>query len=488
MGVNSFPPDGGGGPSLSNTLPTYLNSGDVIDQQTLLMRAKDTTESSDQRLPANPFLIHQSVKAALGFDPIRTLTASKEGRGTRYILRTTSKKTYQALLNMKSLTTGQLIEVIPHPTLNIVQGVIFDQDTVNLTSDEVLKELVSQNVVAVRRITKMVEKIPVNTPLLVLSFSGSFLPEYIYLGLVRTAVRQYYPSPMMCFNCGNFGHGSRSCPNTTVCLNCSGSHVVEKGITCKLPSQCRNCKGEHATRSRECPSYMEEESVIKLKVTKNITFPEARALLRKITEKNSYANVLKDRLNPENNEKDRTIQLLREELAKAKQANQNCQTEASKDLEIRTLKAQLAETQAHNLAMRSELAALREDFSKLTKRSAPPSDNQTSKSTKILKTVTTPTMQTLTTGAISKTKLSQSQVQAMETGNYDDEPDKRQNRKNNKGRPKVREEKSRSPIQKDNAPSNTYHTRSSSACSTVSFTKPNTEDGLTEQTHIDISD
>ncbi|XP_058816937.1 uncharacterized protein LOC131680235 [Topomyia yanbarensis] len=259
MQPEPFPHDWGGGPPLSHTLPQYVNSGDVIDRQTLLMRAVSGTNGVEQRLPSNPFVIFKSVQAVLQSNPNKVLTAVKEVRGTRYVLRTTSRKAYQALLGMKALANGQPIEVIPHPTLNLVQGVVYDPDTVNMNTDELLEELKEQNVTAIRRITKLLDGKVTNTPLSVLSFAGSFLPEFIYMGLVRTKIRPYYPAPMLCYNCGRFGHGSRSCPNQQVCLNCGDEHQTSKEQPCKNVSKCINCEGEHSTRDRKCPTYLEEE-------------------------------------------------------------------------------------------------------------------------------------------------------------------------------------------------------------------------------------
>ncbi|XP_058448706.1 uncharacterized protein LOC131428679 [Malaya genurostris] len=362
MGRHPDPPDGSVLPTSSHTLPPYLNTGDTIDKQTLLMKA--TNDIGEQCLPSNPFIIHQSVEAVLGTDPTKVITASKEAGGTRNVLRTTSKKVYNALIAMKTLINGQAIEVIPHPTLNIVQGIIFYIDTKNLSSEELVRKLNSQNVVAVRRITNTVDGNQRNTPLAILSFLGSYLPEHIYIGLIRTAVRQYYPYPLLCYNCGKFGHGSRSCSQPPACLNCSGTHTSNKENPCNAPSKCGNCSGNHPTRYRKCPAYMKEEEIIKLKVTKNISFSEARAFFKNNTSEPSYADTVKNRLDSNRDEKDRTINLLREEITKLREYQK---ADKEKDTLIQQLKTQLAEAKSQHLEVLSEMIALRKAFTSLSK-------------------------------------------------------------------------------------------------------------------------
>lgn len=141
---------------LSRTMPEYLNSGDLIDQHTLLLRAKKgENDDISPKLPSNPFSIGLSVRNLLGSDPTKLMVAVKEAKGAHYVIRTTSKMVVESLLKLDELTDGTKIEVIPHPNLNIVQGIIYDTDTINIEAEEILIELSEQNVIQVRRITKM---------------------------------------------------------------------------------------------------------------------------------------------------------------------------------------------------------------------------------------------------------------------------------------------------------------------------------------------
>ncbi len=44
------------------------------------------------------------------------------------------------------------------------------------------------------------------------------------------------------------------------------------------PPSCRNCKGAHPSSSKQCPTWVKEKEIVKIKTEKDISFPEARRL------------------------------------------------------------------------------------------------------------------------------------------------------------------------------------------------------------------
>ena len=307
-------------------------SGSDIEEQVLLLRGinsqigedsgngaveKGDAQRIEKPLPSNPFMIEKSIRMAIGGDPRGVVITSKEARGTRYVLRVRNRQIMEKLLKMKQLVDGTAVEVIPHPSLNFCQGIVYDVDTKNVSSTEMLENLKRQGVAAVRRITKRDGEAIINTPLLVLNFHGNTLPPYVYYGLIRVPVRQYYPSPLLCFRCGKYGHSQGNCPNEKICLNCSDVHEQAEGAECRRPKKCGNCQGEHSTRDRKCPKYQEEEEIIRVKISKKISFGEARALLKKPDNQPSYSKAVQDRVKQTSEEKDREIKNLQEELQKA---------------------------------------------------------------------------------------------------------------------------------------------------------------------------
>lgn len=346
------PQSGGNWPSLRQTMPTYMNTtGDLIDEQTLLLRCKKNAAGITPNLPSNPFTISMSIKEAIDADPTKLLTAIKEARGAQYVIRTSSKSVVEKLLNMGKLTDGTEVEVTYHPTLNIVQGVIHDVDTVNMKEEELLEKLNAQNIVSIRRITKLVENVRVNTPLLVLSFSGSFLPPFVYLGIVRVSVRQYYKSPLQCFKCGHFGHSSKFCSQSEVCLNCAENHETIPTNPCREPSKCVNCQGNHPSRFKKCPVYEREVNIIRVKTDQNITFAEARAMLNATRNQQTYANITQANII---DEKDQTIAMLRQEVQ---------QLQAGKITQTSTISRESINFAKEIQALRQEIQQLRANFS-----------------------------------------------------------------------------------------------------------------------------
>ena len=66
------------------------------------------------------------------------------------------------------------------------------------------------------------------------------------------------------------------CTNGHICHRCGGNE--HEGSDCKeTPFSC-NCKGSHMASSKECPIWIRETAICKLKVSNNISFPEARKL------------------------------------------------------------------------------------------------------------------------------------------------------------------------------------------------------------------
>ncbi|GBM22687.1 hypothetical protein AVEN_144464-1 [Araneus ventricosus] len=49
--------------------------------------------------------------------------------------------------------------------------------------------------------------------------------------------------------------------------------------------KCRNCSGPHAASSKSCPTWIFEKEVIAVKIKSNITFPEARQIVKDRTPK-----------------------------------------------------------------------------------------------------------------------------------------------------------------------------------------------------------
>lgn len=163
-GANHAPsrgdPGDPGGSLRRKRQPDWMLSEDEMGQtMVLLLRRKPNeanTQNSQQSPLPNPFIIYASIELAVGVQDAAKIGMTKEGRGTRYVLRTNLKSVYGKLTNMTQLTDGTVVEVISHPTMNKVQGVVYESDSTDVDEVALLNYLTPQGVQAVRRITKKV--------------------------------------------------------------------------------------------------------------------------------------------------------------------------------------------------------------------------------------------------------------------------------------------------------------------------------------------
>lgn len=253
----------GGDPGGSGTLPPYMDPlNEFGAMTTLLLTGKD-----EAKLPSNPFFVGKCIEEWAG--PIED--AKSEGKGSRYILKTRKPSQVAKLLDLKELTDGTKVSVQLHPKLNVSRCVVSSFDLLELSEEELETELASQGVVKARRIVKRNKE---NTPAIILTFNRSTHPRDLKVGVLRVKTRPFYPSPMLCFQCFEYGHIRQKCPNSKRCFNCSQQHEDQE--TCEEMAFCVNCKDNHRPSSRQCPVYQNEVTVIRTKVDFNLTYPEAR--------------------------------------------------------------------------------------------------------------------------------------------------------------------------------------------------------------------
>lgn len=175
---------------------------------------------------------------------------------------------------------------------------------VGLSDDYLKTQLAAQGVKDLRRIRR---RLPdgtfVNTPTIILTISGTVIPEHVDFGWTRCKTRNYYPSPMLCFHCWSFGHTGKRCtePQRT-CGRCCKIHPEDQAPAAAenerevnahggLPSNsqatnrflcsesffCKNCKtDDHPVSSRKCPVYLKEVEIQKIRIDCNIPYPQAR--------------------------------------------------------------------------------------------------------------------------------------------------------------------------------------------------------------------
>ncbi|XP_055622173.1 uncharacterized protein LOC129765769 [Toxorhynchites rutilus septentrionalis] len=286
-------------------IPHYMRGDDELNQTRVLVLQRkmeeDKTKNPEKnerkmipRLP-EPFIIETSVELAVGKKEAKTIKASREGR--RYLLCTNSRTITEKLTKMTELIDKTEFEIFVHPTLNTVQGTVYEPDSINTDMNVFIGKLKSQGVQSIRRIKKRINGDLQNTPLLVITFNGSVLPKYVYFCMLRIAVRPYYPLPLLCFKCGAYGHPQKFCPQqNSICMRCSQASHLADGERCENPPHCFHCKNGHPTTSRDCPKYKEENQIVHIKVNQCISFIEARRIYNEENKKESIQNQLKQEL------------------------------------------------------------------------------------------------------------------------------------------------------------------------------------------------
>lgn len=217
-----------------------------------------------------PFIVGKSMQDLVG--EIENTTT--EANGMKYVLRVRDAGQVRKLLSMKKLFNGTAVTVELHPVFNKRRCLISCREIQNKTEQELMEWLAKDGVVGVKRITRMQDGKPVNTPTVILTLNGTAVPEHIKVGPLRIKTRMYIPDPMICYKCFNYGHSKLRCKGAAKCRNCSKTHDLEG--ECNAAPFCQHCQGAHGPANRSCPVYAMEKEIVRLRFTKGISQEEAK--------------------------------------------------------------------------------------------------------------------------------------------------------------------------------------------------------------------
>jgi hypothetical protein len=249
-----------------------------------LIISLDSTKSDDE-IPKNPFLLAKSMQSIAG--EVKSLKRLRDGN---LLVECDTQKQSRSLLNT-TIFAGKQVEIQPHRTLNTCKGVIRDRDRVlqNVPEQEIVDGFSNQGVKHVKRIIIKRNGDTIQTNTYILTFNSAKVPVQIKAGFNIMRVEVYIPNALRCYKCQRYGHGTSTCTNRSHCFRCGDD--THEGSDCKLAPKCINCSGQHMASSKECPVWIRESKITRLKHEKNISFKEARQLV--MSSSTSYSSAVK---------------------------------------------------------------------------------------------------------------------------------------------------------------------------------------------------
>ncbi|XP_055943472.1 uncharacterized protein LOC129973385 [Argiope bruennichi] len=202
----------------------------------------------DKLKDMSPFLIQKYIQSTTG-----NVTSVKKLRSGDLLIESATPKQSEQLLSIKNFGDAP-IEVSGHKTLNYTRGVISSMDLIMVSDEEFASELQSFRITA---------------------------------GFISCDVRPFVPNPVRCFKCQRFGHTKTSCrASSSRCPQCS--EIGHDGTPCTKPEKCVNCNGSHPAYSKSCPKWKIEKEIQTIKISRNISFAEARKIVESRTPKENF--------------------------------------------------------------------------------------------------------------------------------------------------------------------------------------------------------
>ena len=133
-----------------------------------------------------------------------------------------------------------------------------------------------------------------------MTFDRVSVPKSLKIFYRVVPVDVYVPNPLRCFNCQRFGHHENNCTEDpgSVCENSGADGHAHPTSQCKNPTRCINCGKDHSPKSNICEVWLKEKAIMKLKVTNNISYLEAKKLHKNKPE-TSFSKIVQSIARPE---------------------------------------------------------------------------------------------------------------------------------------------------------------------------------------------
>ncbi|KAJ0172469.1 hypothetical protein K1T71_002741 [Dendrolimus kikuchii] len=123
----------------------------------------------------------------------------------------------------------------------------------------------------------------------VLTFSGQFLPNYIYCYFTSLKIEPYILPTIQCYSCCRFGHVGEKCRSKPRCYKCGQAHT---GNACTIHVEnayCCLCTGHHYAIDKNCAEHNRQKLIKKKMSEDNVSYSEAATLFPPVLR--SYSDV-----------------------------------------------------------------------------------------------------------------------------------------------------------------------------------------------------
>ena len=246
-----------------------------------------STDKDRSVVNLSPFIIGKALEGLAGAPKsIKKLWSSGQ------LLVEVTRDSHATNLLRSMVLAGVPITVTPHGALNSSKGVVRSRDFAGVSDQDMLEGLQLDGVCAtdVKRITIRKGEARIATGTFIITFGCPVLPTEIIAAYQKINVEPYIPNPLRCFKCQRFGHHQDRCKREARCGRCGEEGHVDS--SCSSDHKCCNCSGNHTSYARACPVWKAEKEIVHIKVTRRVSFPDARKIVeaRTPTTGQSYAN------------------------------------------------------------------------------------------------------------------------------------------------------------------------------------------------------
>ena len=148
-----------------------------------------------------------------------------------------------------------------------------------------------QGVSNIRRISvrKGGEWIQTNT--YILTFNQPHTPTEVKIGYCLERVEQYVHALLRSFKCQKYVYHREACRGRHTCTKCGEKDHDYMEEDCLREFRCANNRQDHPAYARSCDTYKKEKEIFEVRHKRNVSFPEARKIVKSFMRESSYTSV-----------------------------------------------------------------------------------------------------------------------------------------------------------------------------------------------------